>query len=153
MADFIFNVAKGKIAHYAGLPATNDALKMVALKSGFDTAATLKDYDTLGALLAGANNTECDATNYARQTLTSVTVTVDDTNDRVDCDADDFSIDSFGGTTDVTDAIWLLVYDPDTTASDDDNIIPLVAFVDETFTTDGSDYTFSFNASGFARAS
>lgn len=152
MADIVFNIAKGKIAYYAGLPATNDALIAVALKSGQDADATLVDYDTLAAVLAGANNHECDFTNYARQTLSSVTVTVDDTNDRVDIDAADFTIAAAGGTTNNTGGKWLICYDPDTTTGTDADLVPLVA-LDAAFTTDGSDYTFSFAASGFARAS
>src|SRR6266498_4308516 len=89
MADFVFNIAKGKIKYYAELPAANDALILVLCDtSGLETDATLKDYDNLSLLMAGTTN-EMTFTGYARRTLTGVSVTVDDTNDRTDFDAVD----------------------------------------------------------------
>jgi hypothetical protein len=75
-SDFTFNVAKGKVAYYTGLPAANDALIAILLKSsGLETDSTLKDYDDLASLLAGTSDEATDAS-YSRKTLTSVTVTV-----------------------------------------------------------------------------
>src|SRR5436189_6450719 len=98
MADGIFNIAKGKIAYYAGLPAANDALIVVLLKSaGLEADDTLNNYDDLAALLAAAND-EADATNYARKTVAAgVTVTVDDVNNRVDMDFADQTWAALGG--------------------------------------------------------
>lgn len=152
MTDFVFNIAKGKVAYYAGLPATNDALILVLLKSsGIEADSALKDYDDLASLLAAAND-ESDATNYARKTITSVTVTVDDTNDRVDVDFADPVYTTLGGATNNTIAKVLVCYDPDTTGGTDSSIIPLTSH-DASFTTDGTDQTLVLAASGFYRAS
>lgn len=152
MADFVFNIAKGRAAYYSTLPAASDALVIVLLKStGIEADATLKDYDDLATLLAAAND-EADFTNYARKTITSVTVTVDDTNERVDVDFADQTWTAAGGGTNNTLAKLLVCYDNDTGAGTDSNIIPLTAH-DFSVTTDGSDLTAQVAAAGFYRAS
>ena len=87
MTDFVFNIAKGKVAHYASLPAANDALIAVPIETtGLEADATLIDYNDLAAILAASNN---EQTNMGRKTLASVASTVNDTNDRAEVDADD----------------------------------------------------------------
>jgi hypothetical protein len=152
VADLVFNISKGKIAYYAGLPAANDALIVVLLKSsGLETDATLKDYDDLASLLAGTSD-ECDFTNYARKTAASVTVTVDDTNDRVDLDFADITYTAAGGASNNTTGKLLVCYDPDTTTGTDSSVIPVTAH-DFTVTTDGTDVVVQVATAGFARAS
>src|SRR5690348_2499512 len=86
MADFEFNIAKGKEAYYASLPAASDALIWVPIEdTGCESDATLKDYDDLGTLLAASNN---EQTTMGRVTATGVTVTVDDSGDKVTLDCD-----------------------------------------------------------------
>ncbi|MBG0828540.1 hypothetical protein HS041_12250 [Planomonospora sp. ID67723] len=151
MADGVFNVALGKIAYYGGLPATNDALIAVLIKtSGLQADATLRDHDTLSALLA-ASNDEADATNYVRKTLSGVTVTVDDTNERVDIDCDDLTYTSLGGASNNTLSKIVICYDPDTTGGTDADLIPLTHH-DITLTTDGTTVTVTIPSGGFARA-
>lgn len=136
-SDLTFNVAKGKVAYYAGLPAANDALIAVLLKSsGLETDSTLKDYDDLSALLAGTSDEATDAS-YSRKTLASVTVTVDDTNDRVDLDCADITWTALAG---AAIAKLVIVYDPDTTTGTDSTVIPLTAHSLDV-TPDGSDVT------------
>jgi hypothetical protein len=152
VADGIFNIAKGKIKYYAELGAANDALVLVLLKStGLEADDTLNNYDDLAALLA-ASNDECDATNYARKIVSADTVTIDDTNNRVDMDFADQTWAALGGATNNTIGKLLVCYDPDTTGGTDSSIVPL-AYYDFTITTDGSDVTVQLNAAGFARAS
>jgi NADH dehydrogenase/NADH:ubiquinone oxidoreductase subunit G len=152
MSDFVFNIAKGAVAYYATLPATNDGLIVVLLKSsGLEADSTLKDYDTLALLLAGTSD-EADFTNYGRKTITSVTVTVDDTNDRVDVDVADQTWTSAGGATNNTLGKLLVCYDPDTTGGTDSSVIPLAAH-DFSATTDGTNLVAQVAASGFYRAS
>jgi hypothetical protein len=151
MSDFIFNIAKGKIKTYAELALTNDALVFVLVKSsGLEADSTLKDYDDLSALLAGTTD-ECDFTNYARKTLTSATITVDDTNDRVDIDVVDLTWTSAGGATNNTVGALIVCYDNDTTTGTDSAIVPISKH-DLTFTTDGTDQTVVINAAGLLRA-
>jgi hypothetical protein len=151
-SDIVFNIALGQVKYYASLPAANDALVIVLLKSsGLVADDTLRDYDDLAAVLAGASD-ECDFTNYARITRTSgITPTVDDTNNRLDIDIADFTWASAGGASNNTIAKLLVCYDPDTTGGTDGSIIPLTAHsYDET--TSGSDITAVVAASGFYRA-
>lgn len=147
MADIVFNIAKGKVAYYAGLPATNDALIAVPIEtSGIESDATLQDYDNLSVLLAAANN---EQSTMGRKTLASVTVTVDDTNNRTDVDAADITWTSATG-----NAVSALVicYDDDTTGGADTALIPLVK-LDMVVTPAGGDITYQFNSAGFFRAS
>lgn len=151
MADFVFTIAAGKAAYYATLPAANDALIVVLLKStGLEADGTLRDYDDLAALLAAAND-EADFTNYVRKTGASVTVTLDDTNNRADADLADITWTAAGGASNNTLGKLLVCYDPDTTGGTDSSIIPLTAH-DFTATTDGSDITATIAAAGFFRA-
>lgn len=151
MADGVFNIAKGKAGYYATLPAANDALIVVLIKSsGLEADDTLNNYDDLAALLAAAND-EADFTNYARKTITSVTNTVDDTNNRLDSDFADQTWTSAGGASNNTLGKLLVCYDPDTTAGTDSTVIPLT-YHDFSATTDGSDLTAVVATAGFYRA-
>lgn len=147
MADFCFNVSKGKVKYYSELPASNDALIVVPIETtGIEADSTMKDYDDLAALLAGSSN---EQTTMGRKTITSVTVTVDDTNDRVDIDiADPVWIGATGNAI----SKLLVCYDPDTTTGTDSTLVPLTAH-DFAVTPDGSDVTAQINAAGFFRAS
>lgn len=147
MSDIVFNIAKGKIAYYGSLPATNDALIAVPIETtGIEADSVLRDYDNLSVLLAAASN---EQTTMGRKTLASVTVTVDDTNDRVDVDAADVVWSSATG-----NAVSALVicYDPDTTGGTDADLVPLVK-LDFVATPAGGDITAQFATGGFARAS
>jgi hypothetical protein len=146
VADFIFNIAKGKIKYYAELPATNDAWIVVPVESsGLETDSTLKDYDDLSTLLAGTTN---EQTTLGRKTVSSVTITVDDTNDRVDLDIADQVWTATAG-----NAVGALIvcYDGDTTGGTDSNLTPLSKH-DFAFTPDGTDVTAVVAAAGLQRA-
>ncbi|MFK0062622.1 hypothetical protein ACIQTN_25770 [Streptomyces werraensis] len=144
MANIVFNQALGRLAHYASLPATNDALVLVPLEAaGLVTDAVMRDYDTLDAILAGASN---EQTTMGRKTLTGVTVTVDDANDRVNIDAADVT---WTAATGAAIGAVVICYDPDTTTGTDADLIPLTKH-DVTMTPDGSDFTLTI--SDFARA-
>jgi len=147
VADFVANIAKGKVKYYAELPATNDALIVVLLEAtGLEADATLKDYDDLAALLAGSSN---EQTTMGRKTITSATITVDDTNERVDIDIAD---QTWTAATGNAVGALLICYDPDTTTGTDSTLVPLTKH-DFSITPDGSDVTAQINAAGFFRAS
>lgn len=147
MADLVFNIAKGKVKYYCELPAANDALIVIPIEAtGLEADATLKDYDDVAALIAGSSN---EQTTLGRKTITSATITVDDTNDRVDID--------------IADQVWtasagngvgalLVAYDPDTTGGTDSTLVPLTKH-DFAVTPDGTDITAQIAAAGFYRAS
>jgi hypothetical protein len=145
MSQIVFNVALGRVASLAALPNANDALILVPLESsGLVADSVMRDYDTLSDLLAGASN---EQTTVGRKTLTSVSVTVNDTSDRVDIDAGDVTWTSPTG-----NAIGALVicYDPDTTTGTDADLVPLTKH-DLAWTPDGNN--FSLTVSDFCRAS
>jgi hypothetical protein len=147
MADFVFNIAKGQVKTLAGLPAAADALIVVPIEaSGLETDATLKDYDDLATLLAGSSN---EQTTWGRKTISSgVTITVDDTNDRVDIDIPD---QTWTAATGNAVGALLICYDNDTGAGTDSNIVPLTKH-DFAVTPDGTDVTAVIAAAGFFRA-
>lgn len=156
MADLVFNIAKGRVAEYVNRvdqnDPTNSALIIVLIDANGTSDATFRDYDTLGALLAGSAN-EITNTNYARKTLTDsdvATISPDDTNDRMDVDIPDQTWTALAAGDAITDL--LVCYDPDTTGGDDTAIVPLTLH-DFAVTADGSDVTAQINAAGFFRAS
>jgi len=135
MPNIVFNQALGRVAHLASLPATNDGLVAVPLEAtGLVTDTVMRDYDDLAALLAGASN---EQTTMGRKPLSGVTVTVDDTNDRVAVDCADITWTAATG-----NAVGALVicYDPDTTGGTDGDIVPLTKH-DLSLSPDSSDVT------------
>lgn len=153
MADFTFNIAKGKVAFYASLPVTNDGLVVIPIEAtGIESDATMKDYDTVAAILAASTN---EQTTMGRKAATSVTATVDDTHDVVDVDMDDIVWTAASGN---ALSALLVAYDPDTTGGTDSDLVPL-AKLDFSVTPSGGDITAQVAASdggggaGFIRAS
>lgn len=144
MANLTFNIALGKVKYYAELGAANDALIAVPIEtSGIVSDATMRDYDDLAALLAGASN---EQTTMGRKTLTGVTVTVNDTLDRVELDSADITWTSATGNP--VSAI-VICYDADTTSGSDSDIVPIIK-ADFTVTPDGTNVT--ANVADFFRA-
>lgn len=147
MADLVFNIAKGKAGYLATLPGTNDALIAVVLQnSGLVSDATMKDYDTLDAILAGASN---EHTVLSRKTLASVAGTVDDTNDWLDVDATDLTWTT-PAVSEQSGAI-VICYDPDTTGGSDTDLIPITKH-DFVVTPSGIDVVGQIATGGFYRA-
>ncbi len=145
MSDGVFNIAKGAVAEMV----RDSAAKMlVMLLKANETEATLVDYDDVAALLVPAGNTEADATNYARKTSITGTITVDDSNDRVDVDMPDQTFTALGNGTNNTLTKLVTAYE---NAAADATRIPCTHH-DFALTTDGSDVTAQFNAAGFFRA-
>lgn len=144
MADLVFNQAKGAAAEKVRDGASN--LLVLLLKSAGEADAGLRDRDTIADVLGAS--TEADATNYARKTGLTGTVTVDDTNDRVDVSVPNQTWTALGGAANNTLARLLVAYQE---AAADASRIPLTSH-DFALTTDGSDVTVQFNAAGFYRA-
>ena len=155
MADIVFNIAKGRVVEFVSRVDTNDptnaALIVVPVDVGATSDATIRDFDTLAAVLAGGV-TERTTGGWSRKTLTDADITLsapDDTNDRYDVDIPDqtWTAVTAGAVTDL-----LICYDSDTTAGTDSNIIPLTMH-DFAITPDGSDVQAVIAAAGFFRAS
>jgi hypothetical protein len=150
---FTFNIAKGRVNELAKLGAANDALILVLLQTtGLEADATLADYATLAAILAGAND-ECTFTGYARRTLGSVVVAPDNTANTQSADAADPASWTASGSSQAAGAA-IICYDPDTTTGTDADLIPLVQIMAGTVTFDvGVPVNPAFNAAGFFTAS
>jgi hypothetical protein len=142
MGNVVCNIAKGRFVELYNRVKSNDpansAFVVVLLKTA-EADATLIDYDTLAALLAGAN-VEADFTNYARMTIDDGDLAAlpapDDANDRYQVDLPDQAIANAGGATNNTLAKAIVCYDPDTTGGTDANLVPCLA-LDCVVTTNG----------------
>jgi len=133
VANLVFNISLGRVASLAALPAANDALIAVPIETtGIVTDTVMRDYDDLQTLLAGASN---EQTTMGRKTLSGVTVTVDDTNDRVALDSADIV---WTGATGNAISALVMCYVPDITAPNDATTIPLTKH-DFVINPDGSD--------------
>ena len=156
MADFVYNIAKGRVAELYNRVDNSDPTNAVLTVVVIDTAAsdaTLQDLDTLAAILANTSTAEVTNSNYARIDLDdtdTAAFAADDTNDRVDLDLADFSWSAVASGDSWTDII--ICYEPDSTSPSDSNKIPLCQY-DFAVTPDGSDITATLNAAGFFRAS
>lgn len=131
----VFNIALGRVAALAALPAANDGLVLVPLEAtGLVTDTVMRDYDTLADVLAGASN---EQTTVGRKPLASVTVTVNDTDNRVDIDAADVTWTAPTGN---AVGAMLVCYDPDTTTGTDADLVPLTKH-EVTWTPDGNNFS------------
>lgn len=157
MADFVFNIAKGRVAElYRRVdindPANSAIIILILATAGIQADSVLMDLDTVTALVAGTTN-EATNTNYARKVLTDADIVAfspDDVNDRVDLDIPDQTwtgVAAGDGWNDLVTA-----YDNDTTAGTDANIEPMTQH-DFVVTPDGSDITAQVATAGFFRAS
>lgn len=145
MADFIYNQAKGKAAGWADLVNANTPANAIFVLEAINTSqtdATLKDLDTFALIESDASTAEVTNSGYARKTFADggpLTVTIDDTNDRVDLDVADQTwtavLTSPGAWTDL-----VFGYDSDSTAGTDANVVPISQH-DFAVTPDGSDIT------------
>lgn len=144
MADGVFNIAKGAIAEKIRDGAANVLILLLKVN---EAVGTLVDRDTVADLLSA--NTEANFTNYARKTGITGTITVDDTNDRVDVDIPDQTWSVAGGA--VNNSLTKLIVAYQESAADSGRI-PLTHH-DFVLTTDTSDITAQVNAAGFHRAS
>lgn len=143
MADFIFNVSKGRWAEFFNRVDQNDptnaAIIIVPVDVGGTSDATIKDFLTLSAV-TGGGVTERTTGGWNRKTLVDsdiATISADTANDRMDVTTADYiwTAVSAGAVTDL-----LICYDADTTGGTDANIIP-IAQMDFAITPDGSDVT------------
>jgi hypothetical protein len=142
VADFVFNIAKGAFVEKFRDGAANGGILLLIAA---DTDDAMGDTDTVTALLATGANEATDGS-YARKTGLTGTITVDDTNNRVDVDLPDQTWTALAGAA-ITDLV--VFYEE---AAADATRIPLTNH-DFAVTPDGSDVTAVFNAAGFARAS
>ena len=143
MADFVFNIAKGAVAEMVRDSAANVGILLLTASVA---DATAQDYDTVAAVLADATTTEATDASYARKTGLTGTVTVDDTNNRVDVDCPDQTWTALAGAA-ITDAVFF--YE---NAAADATRVPCTQ-QDFVVTPDGTDVTIQLNAAGFFRAS
>lgn len=156
MADFVFNIAKGRAVELynrvdSNDPANSALIILVLATAGVESDATLKDKDDVSALVAGATN-EVTNSGYARKTLTDADLTAfapDDVNDRVDIDIPDQTWTAVAAGDGWNDVV--VGYDSDTTGGTDSGIVPLTQH-DFVVTPDGSDIIMQVNAAGFFRA-
>lgn len=150
MANGVFNVAKGRGNEFverveAGDPGTSRL--QIKLLTVAEADATLEDYATFQALLAGSN-TEATFTNYAGgKTLTSTELsrTVDTGANTQYSTSTDQTWTSAGGGTNNTLVKLIICYDELGTDSDA-SLIPL-SHHDFAATTDGNDLIADFGTS------
>lgn len=157
MANFVFNRGKGRGVEWAERVNANDptnAVLVVAVlaTSGIESDATLIDLDSFSALVAGTTN-EVTNSGYARKVLdqaAGITITYDDTNDRVDVFFPDQTWTGVAAGDGWNDVV--VGYDSDSTAGTDANILPHTLH-DFVVTPDGSDITLDVPTAGYFRAS
>lgn len=145
MADGFFNIAKGKWAQWI----TDDpTLVTVLLLKANEADSVLSDYDDVAALLAASGNTEADATNYARKTGVTATLSLDDANDEITVSIPDQTWTNLGGAVNNTLTKVIIAYQSGT---GDAGLVP-ISHHDFSHTTDGNDVTAKIGTSGFGKA-
>lgn len=154
MANIVLNIAKGRFAEFAYRVKNNDpansALVIVVVDVGATSDATIRDMDTLAAVLGGGV-TERSSGGWARKVLTDAdlgTIAPNDSTDKFPVDIPDqtWTAVSSGATTDL-----LVCYDSDTTGGTDSNIVPCL-LLDFSVTPVGADETAVIDAAGLYEA-
>ena len=151
MANLVFNIAKGKAGQYFqnvkdNSPAGCEIVVIPLEATGIEADATIKDHDTVAALLAGTSNAQ---TTMGRKDVVGagLTLTVDDTGDLLKVEMSDQTWTAATGNP-VSDL--LLAFDP-TGASADSALIPLTLH-DFSVTPDGSDVVADVGTNGVYQA-
>lgn len=153
MGNIVINQGKGRFVELANRVNANDPTNSVFTLAAWNTAAAdsvIVDLDTVAAIEADGSTAEVTNSGYARKTFadSTITVTVDDTNDRTDVDVADQTWTAVAAGTAWTDLSFN--YDSDSTAGTDANQVPMT-WHDFPITPDGSDITATIAV--FARAS
>jgi hypothetical protein len=151
VASVVFNIAKGRVAQFAALPLANDALIVVPLQTaGLSADAVLID----DASLTGVLTHGTEQTTMGRKTATTIVLTPDYTNDRMDVDIADVT---WSAATGPAVSALVVCYVPDTTAGGlvpgayDSSVVPLTKH-DFVVTPTGGDIIAQIAAAGFFRA-
>lgn len=156
MANYAFNVGKGRICELANRVLTNDPTDSAFIAIPMATSgseAQGQDLATFAAVEADDNFSEQAAASWGRKTIDAsgegLSYTVDNTDNE--------------GVVDISDLVWaaplagnnttglIICYDPDTTGGDDTNLVPLV-HLDMAVTADGNQVTYQVNAEGLLNA-
>lgn len=132
MSDFVFNVARGRVyeAHRIvndNVLANSAIIEVVLALSGLEVDDTLREYDTLAAILAASNNEPAQA-QYNRKTWTDADLSpavIDDDLNSVRLPGPTASWTSVVAGDTWAKVLWCIDYD--TTAGTDSDIVPLVA--------------------------
>lgn len=145
MANFVYTKFFERIA--SGNLNWASVVLRILLERSTSTYSPNKDHDFVSDL---SGLVECSVSSYARQTLASAAVNVDDANDRVELD---FADVDFGALESGQTVKGIIVYvqtgGNDSSANDD----PLVAYIDTATglpaTLGGGDFTVTVDAEGF----
>lgn len=131
MANYVFNIAKGRVAEFYNRvenndPSTSALIIVVLASSGLEAQGTLQDKDDLVAVVAGTTN-EVTGTGWNRKTLTDTELAAfpapDDVNDRYAVAVPTFNwTPSLGAD---TAGSLLVCYDANTGAGTDADVLPL----------------------------
>jgi hypothetical protein len=156
VGNVLFNRGKGRGTEWAERINANDptnAVLVVAVlaTAGIESDATLIDKDDFTALVSGTTN-EVTNSGYARKVLdqaAGITITYDDTNDRVDVFFPDQTFTAVAAGDGWNDVV--VGYDSDSTTGTDSNILPHTLH-DFVLTPDGSDITIDVPTTGYFRA-
>lgn len=154
MADFAYNIAKGRVVELFNRVDANDpaasALYIIPVDVAAVTDATLRDLDDFAAIIT-AGVTERAATGWNRKTLTDADITLPAPNDA----GDSYDVD-------IADPVWtavtagavtdLIICYASVASPTNAQLLPLTQH-DFAITPDGTDVTADVPATGFYRAS
>lgn len=154
MTDFTFNRSKGRGVECAERVNGNDPATAVFFcellaTSGIESDATLVDKDDFAALVSGATNF-ATGTGWGRYTIADgagITITYDDTNDRVDLAIPD---KTYTAVANAADDVSKFVTGYGIAAAADAAILPITAH-DWVIQPDGSDVTLDVPTAGILR--
>lgn len=154
MADFVYNIGKGRVAELFGRVDANDpaasTIVIIPVDVAAVTDATLRDLDDFAAVIT-AGVTERAATGWNRKTLDDTLIgpfTPNDSNDSYDIDIADqtWTAVTAGAVTD------LIVCYASVGSPTNAQLMPILQY-DFAITPDGSDVVAVINAVGLYRAS
>lgn len=152
MANFVFNIAKGRVAQLVTNVENNSpagcCLRVIPLESsGLETQSALQDSLWFSEVVDGATNAQ--TTMARKQVLAAgIQLELDTTNDWYDLNMDDITWTAATG-----NAVGALVICYDATGADADGALLPLTYHDFAVTPDGSDIVAVIAAEGFYRAS
>lgn len=142
MSNFVFNIAKGRVAYYATLPNNNDAIIAVPLQtSTLESDSLLMQRESLEEILTVST----EQTTMGRKILSNIESNVVHAENKVFTDANDFT---YTGASGAAIGAFIICYEPDTTNPNDAAIIPLTKH-DFSALPNGGDIPVQISGAGF----
>lgn len=148
----IYNSTKQRLLQ-SSMDVDGDTIRVALVDNSVSYTPAIDSEEFVSDVLDGGTTAqELSGTGYSRQTLANATVVQDNTNDRAEFDADDVTWTGLDTTADVQGVLLYKQVGADDSTPGDDPLLGYFDGGDFPISTNGSDFTVSWDAEGIIQA-